>query len=189
MRGGALIAAAALALLASPAAACFYHALANHGFAVAHPSSIPVAVATRAAQERGLLPPVPRDDRRALTRLAVLNAYLPVTAADTLASRRFHAFSILQLQSQTWTRYAPAVGEALIETHRAGPDTGDAIVVLADTTLRALLAGGLELDYSIAAGLVAITGPEATRALLAELVDDFRQSAVGRVACRGGSCS
>jgi hypothetical protein len=174
--------AVAATLFASPAAACFFHALGNDGFAAAHPTTVPVALATRKAQEEGLLPPVPQGDQRALTRLSVVNAYLATTAAGTLAAQSFPAFSVLQLQSQTWTRYAPGPTGPLIESHRAGPEPDDAIVVLADTTLRALLGGGLTLGEASAAGLVAISGPGLTGRILEDLVDDFRQSAVGRVA-------
>ena len=180
MKGRLAIVAVAATLLASPAAACFFHALSSDGFTAAHPTTVPVALATRRAQEEGVLPPVPRDDRRALTRLSVVNAYLPIIAERRLAAARFAPFSILQLQSQTWTRYARDRNGLAIETHRAGPAAGDAIVVLADTTLRALLAA--ELDAASAAGLVAISGPDGAGRLLAALVSDFRQSAVGQVA-------
>lgn len=179
----------AAALTAGPATACFFHGLSTDGFAVAHPTSMRVALATRKAQEQGLLPPVPRGDRRALTRLSVVNAYLPRLAADTLAAESFPAFSVLLLQSQTWTRYAPEPASPLIEGHRAGPEPGDAVVVLADTTLRALLGGELELDAASAADLVAISGPALTERILQALLDDFRQSAVGRVAALGDAPS
>jgi hypothetical protein len=182
MPGRIALVAVAATLLASPAAACFFHALGSDGFTAAHPTTVPVALATRSAQEEGLLPPVPRGDRRALTRLSVVNAYLPTTASSTLRARSFPTFSVLQLQSQTWTRYAPGSAGPHIESHRAGPELGDAIVVLADTTLRALLGGELELKEASAAGLVAISGSDLTGRILRELVDEFRRSAVGRLA-------
>jgi hypothetical protein len=96
-----------------------------------------VAVATRAAEEADMLPPVPSGRQRALTRLSVINAYLPKFAARSSVLGDFEAFSVLQSQSHTWSRYAPEPGGGVVEDHRRRPEPGDAVVVVGDTALAA----------------------------------------------------
>ncbi len=180
MWGRCFVVAAVLTVQAAPATACFFHALTGAGLVVGHATTVPVALATRAAQDEGLLPIVPRANERALTELSVINAYLPTLAVRTLDGRSFAAFSVLQLQSQTWTRYATGPEGLTVETHLEGPAPGDAIVVVADTTLALLLAGRLELGTARDRGLVAVTGADGTDQIFAAITAAFRESAVGR---------
>jgi len=175
----AALAAGVIALVASPAAACFFH---SHpiGLTVGHGLALPVAVATRAAEEADMLPPVPSRRQRALTRLSVINAYLPKLAARSSVLGDFDAFSVLQSQSHTWTRYAPSSGGVLVEGHRRRPELGDAVVVVADTALAALLGGRLDVYAALDRGLVAVSGPPEVAERFAALIDAARASAVGR---------
>jgi len=168
-----------VALVASPAAACFFHSN-PIGLTVGHGLALPVAVATRAAEEADMLPPVSSGRQRALTRLSVINAYLPKLAARSSVLGDFDAFSVLQSQSHTWSRYAPGPGGVVVEDHRRRPEPGDAVVVVADTALAALLGGRLDVYAALDRGLVAVSGPPATAERFAALIDEARASAVGR---------
>ena len=168
-----------LALAASPAAACFFHSN-PIGLTVGHGLALPVAVATRAAEEADMLPPVPSGRRRALTRLSVINGYLPKLAARSSVLGDVEAFSVLQSQSHTWSRYAPGPGGVVVEDHRRRPEPGDAVVVVADTALAALLGGRLDVYAALDRGLVAVSGPPATAERFAALIDAAHTSAVGR---------
>jgi len=171
--------AGALALVASPAAACFFHSN-PIGLTVGHGLALPVAVATRAAEEADMLPPVPSGRQRALTRLSVITGYLPKLAARSSVLGDFDAFSVLQSQSHTWSRYAPGPGGVLVEDHRRRPELGDAVVVVADTALAALLGGRLDVYAALDRGLVAVSGPPEVAERFAALIDAARATAVGR---------
>ncbi len=168
-----------LALAASPAAACFFHSN-PIGLTVGHGLALPVAVATRAAEEADMLPPVPSGRRRALTRLSVITGYLPKLAARSSVLGDVEAFSVLQSQSHTWTRYAPGPGGVAVEGHRLRPEPDDGVVVVADTALAALLGGRLDVYAALDRGLVAVNGPPAVAERFAALIDEVRASAVGR---------
>jgi hypothetical protein len=173
------LAAGALALVASPAAACFFHSNAI-GLTVGHGLALPVAVATRAAEEADMLPPVPSGRQRALTRLSVITGYLPKLAAQSSVLGDVEPFSVLQSQSHTWSRYAPGPGGVTVEDHRRRPEPGDAVVVVADTALAALLGGRLDVYAALDRGLVAVSGPPEVAERFAALIDEARASAVGR---------
>jgi len=173
------VAGGVLAVSGSPAVACFFH-YNPKGLTVGHGLALPVAVATRAAEEANMLPPVPSSRQRALTRLSVINGYLPKLAERSSVLRDFDAFSVLQSQSHTWTRYAPGPAGVAIEDHRLRPEPDDAVVVVADTALAALLGGRLDVYAALDRGLVAVSGPPGTAGLFAALIDEARASAVGR---------
>ncbi len=175
----AALAAGALALGASPAAACFFHSN-PIGLTVGHGLALPVAVATRAAEEADMLPPVPSERQRALTRLSVITGYLPKLARRSSVLGDVDAFSVLQSQSHTWSRYAPGPGGVVVEDHRRRPEPGDAVVVVADTALAALLGGRLDVYAALDRGLVAVSGPPEVAERFAALIDEARASAVGR---------
>jgi len=178
-RALAAVAAGVVALVAFPAAACFFHSN-PIGLTVGHGLALPVAVATRAAEEADMLPPVPSGRERALTRLSVITGYLPKLAARSSVLGDFDAFSVLQSQSHTWSRYAPGPGGVLVEDHRRRPELGDAVVVVADTALAALLGGRLDVYAALDRGLVAVSGPPEVAERFAALIDAARATAVGR---------
>jgi hypothetical protein len=173
------VAAGVVALSASPAAACFFHSN-PIGLTVGHGLALPVAVATRAAEEADMLPPVPSGRQRALTRLSVINSHLPELAERSSVLGDVDAFSVLQSQSHTWTRYAPGPSGVAVQGHRLRPEPGDAVVVVADTALAALLGGRLDVYAALDRGLVAVSGPPDVAERFAALIDEARASAVGR---------
>jgi hypothetical protein len=179
MRAFAGLIAGVVALGASPAAACFFHTN-PIGVTVGHGLALPVAVATRVAEAADMLPPVPSGRERALTRLSVITGYLPKLAERSAVLRHADAFAVLQSQSHTWTRYASGPNGVTVEHHRLRPEPGDAVVVVADTALAALLGGRLDVYAALDRGLVAVSGPPEVAERFAALIDEARASAVGR---------
>jgi hypothetical protein len=161
-----LVAIGALGATASAAvSACGYH-VAIGGVAVAHPSSIPVAVAIHAAVREGRLAPL--ADAPAPLALVRANGAMRnfATALQSDASD-LPPVAFVLVEAHLWGRVVPGAGPASWQAHADGPASGDVVVVTGEAALAALLDGRLRWDAAIASGLVVVAGPAEARAQVA----------------------
>ena len=164
----ALLAAALLAGLPGASLGCGYEA-GPGGITTAHASSIPVALAVRAALDAGRLDPLadapgPLALVRANGALRSFSAVLDDAPAET------PAVAVVLVEAHLWSRMLTGPGGVRFEAHVNGPAPGDAIVVTSESVLRALLAGKLRWSDALAAGLVVVDAPAEGRARVAQLL-------------------
>jgi hypothetical protein len=157
----------AAATFATAAGACGYDAGSAAGLTVAHPSSIPVAMAIGAAVSAGELKRLPELPPA----LALFRANGAMRAfATSVATAPMPPMAIVLVEAHLWGRATHALGEPGFVPHTAGPEATDAVLVTGEPVLRALLEGRLRWDTALAAGLVVVDGPPAARDDLAALL-------------------
>ncbi len=153
-------------------------------FAVDHPMTLSVAVATRAAIEAGRLTAAPDDPPgtlgglRARTRAIAALKLVQNRIERTFAPDRLAAlpdFFVLMIETGTWGffRATPSGFDPNCrpDTLRVGgddPAERDAIVVMSEAAARALAEGRLPFDRAVVEGLIAVDSDEARRAMLGE---------------------
>ncbi len=154
-------------------------------FAVDHPMTLPVAVATRAAIEEGRLAAAPHDPAGALGALRARTRAVEALRAvqerleRTLAPEGLAAlpdFFVLMIEMGTWGFFR-ATSSGFDPNCR--PDaprlTGDhaaerdAVVVMSEAAARALAEGLLSFDRAVMEGLIAVDADEARRGMLGEV--------------------
>ncbi len=152
-------------------------------FAVDHPMTLPVAVATRAAIDEGRLIAAPHDpagtlgDLRARTRAIAALKRVQDRLERTLAPDRLAAlpdFFVLMIETGTWGffRATPSGFDPNVrpEAPRLAGDAAerDAVVVMSETAARALAEGLLRFDRAVVEGLIAVDADDARGARLRE---------------------
>jgi hypothetical protein len=141
----------------APVSACGYDLVVG-GVSVAHPSSIPVAVAIGAAVREGRLTPL--ADAPAPIALVRANGAMRTFAmalqSDTLG---LPPVAFVLVEAHLWGRAVPRAGQLSFQAHADGPATGDVIVVTGEPALAALLDGRLRWAAAVASGLVVVAGP------------------------------
>jgi hypothetical protein len=153
----AVVAAATVAAVPAPAAACGYH-LAVGGVSVVHPTSIPVAVAIHEAVRDGRLMPV-GDVPAPLALVRANGAMRTLAMALQSETSDLPPVALVLVEAHLWGRVVPGGGPASWQAHADGPANGDVIVVTGEPALAALLDGRLRWDAAIASGLVVVAGP------------------------------
>ena len=153
-------------LAASPACGCgLCQVLVGNPLSLPHPRAIEVAVATRAALDRGLIrQPSPEpaagagwDRRRDRSGVPMMQAWVeggPAAAAFGGGPCTLHL--VLVDTSEAVAAHLRS-GRAVLEPRPAGP--ADVVVVTTRPALRALLAGQIKLDEAVAAGIVVVERP------------------------------
>jgi hypothetical protein len=166
-RIGALSALCLAATIATAAHACGYHTGSAAALTVAHPASLPVAMAIAAAVSAGRLEPLPEaPGPLALSRAnATLRAFAHVVTAEATPP-----LSLVLVEAHLWARMTGDAGDARFDAHTAGPQDADAVVVTGEPVLRALLDGRIAWADAVAAGLVVVEGPPPARERLATLL-------------------
>lgn len=161
-RAVASIAIGALGATASAlASACGYH-VAIGGVSVAHPSSIPVAVAIHAAVSEGRLAPL-ADAPSPLALIRANGAMRNFAVALQSDTSDLPPVALVLVEAHLWGRVVPGAGPMSWQAHADGPASGDVIVVTGEPALAALLDGRLRWDAAIASGLVVVAGPAQAR--------------------------
>jgi len=153
-------------------------------FAVDHPMTLPVAVATRAAIEEGRLDPAPRDPegtlgaQRARTRAVEALRAVQERLERTIAPERLAAlpeFFVLMIETATWGffRATPSGFDPNCrpDAPRLKDDDAaerDAVVVMSEAAARSLAEGRTPFDRAVVDGLIAVDADDARRAILVE---------------------
>jgi hypothetical protein len=141
-------------------------------FAVDHPMTLPVAVATRAAIEEGCLDPAPDDPAgtlgtlRARTRAVEALRAVQDRLERTLAPERLVAlpdFFVLMIETRTWGFFRPTpsgfdpncrpVAPRVAEND---PADRDAAIIVSETAARGICEGRLSFDAATSQGLIAV---------------------------------
>jgi hypothetical protein len=130
------------------------------GLAPAHPRSIEVALALRAALDRQVVEsPSPFPPWTQLARvgrwLEQLRQRLAV-AGDPAPP--LPPIAVLLIEARLWARYSLDEGKVSL-AHVPGPTAGDVIVVTGVPALKALLDGGISAETAISVGILVVTGP------------------------------
>ena len=167
---------------------------------VAHPLTLPVAVATRAAIEKGLLTAPPIDPPGALgslrARTRAIEALRSVQARleRTLAQDRIAAlpdFFVLIVETGTWGHFRPTPAGFDQSCRPGAPRLAaddardrDAVVVMSEFAARHIAEGALGFEAAQAEGLIAIDADDARLArLLAAFRDAWPVSGFSRFVC------
>lgn len=170
LRGAfAVVAIGALGATGSAAVnACGYD-LTIGGVSVAHPSSIPVAVAIGAAVREGRLAPL-ADVQAPIALIRANGAMRNFAMALQSDTPDLPPVAFVLVEAHLWGRAVPGAGRISFQAHAEGPATGDVIVVTGEPALAALLDGRLRWEAAIASGLVVVAGPAEARAQVASLL-------------------
>lgn len=161
-RLSALLAAWVAAASVTPVSACGYDAGPLGGLSVAHPSSLPVAMAIASAVAAGRLQPLPD----APPQLALLRATFALRSATAMldpSAAGLPPVAVVLVEAHLWSRTTSGPGGPQFAAHVAGPGDGDVVLVTGEMALRALLAGQLSWDAALASGLVVVDGPAEPR--------------------------
>ncbi|MCW1751149.1 hypothetical protein [Rhizobium acaciae] len=142
-------------------------------FAVEHPQSLAVAVATRQAIDRGLLPEpdttmeidMARSRHDAVVRLTAMQQRLE----QVLSTSRLMAlpnFYVLMIESRTWGYFSPTLGGFDVKANpsppRIEPDEGgirDSVVVMSQAAAAEISQGRLPFQHAMAEGLAIVDAP------------------------------
>lgn len=142
-------------------------------FAVEHPLSLAVAVATRQAIETGLLPEldpqVEVDMAQSRHNATVLLTTMQQRLEQVLPASRLASlpdFYVLMIESRTWGYFHPTLGgfdaNANPSPPRINPDENnvrDSIVVMSHVAGAEVTSGGLPFDAALDLGLAVIDAP------------------------------
>jgi hypothetical protein len=156
---------------ASPATtrACSYETGPAGGLAVAHASSIPVAMAIGGAVTAGRLqPPIEVPAQIALTRASL--AMRAFAGSLDPSAEGLPPVAVVLVEAHLWGRATSGPRGPQFAVHVDGPSTGDVILVTGEPALRALLAGDMTWSAALGSGLVVIDGAPEARDRLARLL-------------------
>jgi hypothetical protein len=172
------------ALATGPADACFLEMGVAGGFVTSDPLTIPVLVAARDAAAGGRIGWFSSRDAEAVRNAILFLSAVPSFAGKTPIGAGVNkpAFSVLQAQTGYWTRYKVEDNGALAaEGHRAGPGPGDAVIVVSDSALLAILRGRLDFADARETGLLRGRGEavESAMSTFEDMVTAFRASSLG----------
>lgn len=172
--------AAAAMLAAAPAGACYLHT-GIAGLTTGDPLAIPVLVAARSAAEAGVVVRIASGDGPALAEAVATLGYLPLLTDGARFAGAPQGFAVLQAQTGYWARYELDGATVRAEGHAAGPAPGDAVIVVPDAALLAVLLDGVPVAKLRATGLIRARGANAEVALdaFAALVEGFAASEFG----------
>jgi len=149
--------------------ACGYDGLYSNPLQAAYPGSLSLAVASRSAVERGLIPVLPPQSGS--SGLFRSQAWLHALRGRLEAEGLNGSVALLLGDSGLWARFraqpsaAPAGGSVQLEPHIAGPDESDVVVITTEAALSALLAGRIDITAARAAGVIRYQGAESIPAL------------------------
>lgn len=149
-------------------------------FAVEHPLSLAVAVATRQAIETGLLPegdaPEEMDMARSRHQAIVLLTTMQQRLEQVLPMSLLMAlpdFYVLMIESRTWGYFHPTLGgfdiRANPSTPRLEPDEQgirDSVVVLSQAAAGEIASGRLPFEQALSDGVSIVDAPAASAALI-----------------------
>ena len=150
----------AASLVAAPAVSCSLEALDLSGFSIDHRGSIPVALATREAIEKGFIAQLPKDNIARYSALYIIRLKA-VSHMQRLAWHSDHEgpeLAVLLTQSGAWMRINdPETGAR----YHADPATEtETALLLPDTAYAALLDGELTVREATELGLLRVYGNE-----------------------------
>lgn len=154
-------------------------------FAVEHPLSLAVAVATRQAIETGLLPDVDSSDEPDMARsrhqAVVLLTTLQQRLEQVLTRSQLLAlpnFFVLMIESRTWGYFHPTLGgfdiNANPATPRLEPDgdgVRDCIVLISQAAAAEITQGRLPFEDAWQTGLLVVDAAEGRTALIQSALD------------------
>jgi len=152
-RSSAAALALSLAIHASPAAACGYHAVMSD-LVAAHPRSIEVALAVRDALDRGELRELPALPSALgyLRASRLLRDFQPL--ASSVAGQPARSVAVLLVESGLWARYTASADGVSTEIHAAGPREGDRVIITSEAVLHALVDDGLDAVRAANSGVL-----------------------------------
>lgn len=168
-RKSAAVAAILAVMLPASAPGCGFDAQIGGGVSIAHPASVPVAMAVGDAMSAGRLSPLvevppPLALMRANGAMQTFAAVLK-PGVGTLPP-----VALVLIEAHLWGRITSESAGMRFEPHVAGPAAGDVIVVTAEPALKALLDGRMTWAVALASGLVVVDGPSEGRAQLARFL-------------------
>jgi hypothetical protein len=164
----AVLAAVAMWMQVSQAAACNYDGKLGANFAVKYPRAVEVATALRDRSNAQLLDAhlvAPTfvnmmGYHRAVRRLQRLRDALERAVHDRELARP--GFSLLLVESGLWSRYAPDATGVSIAVHTAGPELADALIFTGEAVIEAIASGRLSVDEAFRRGLIVVDGTAGT---------------------------
>lgn len=152
----------------APGLACGYHGGLGNGLAPAHPRSIEVAIAVRESLDRQVIdaaPPLP-----ALVQFARVGRLLEqlrqrLAVGGSLAPP-LPPMALVLVESRLWARYEMQDGKFSLEPHVPGPKIDDVVVLTGESVLKGLIDGGLSPERAIAEGILVVSGPSSSGAIM-----------------------
>jgi len=141
-------------------------------FAVEHPQSLAVAVATREAIDSGLLPERPATDDMTQSRhqAVVLLTTLQQRLEQVLPPSRLLAISdfyVLMIESRTWGYFHPTLGGFDTRANPSPPrvdadENGerDRMLVISQAAAQAIATGDLPFRQAVDAGMAFVDAPD-----------------------------
>ena len=151
-----------------PAVSCGFHGLIEGNWTPLHPKSIDVAVAGRAAADKGVVESSLLDPKssgplgylRASNRLRRLASALENAAGATGASAgAAPSLSLLLVESGLWTRFSRTPQGYAAQIHVPGAQAGDAIAVTSEAVIAAILEGRIGAADAMGRSLLVFDGP------------------------------
>lgn len=154
MRASTLVAVGLALLLgsASPLSrGCGYDGMAVD-LSIAHPASLPVALAIHNAYQAKLLSkPVPLQGGFGMRRAQIMLEKLRSALAPHLTGE---SFSLLLVEPGLWARFEGAGAQLRVTLHVAAPAAGESVVITGEGVLLALVRGTLSARQALDAGLL-----------------------------------
>jgi hypothetical protein len=172
MRASSIVAGTLALLLAgtSPAShACGYDGMAAD-LAIAHPASLPVALAIHDAYQNKLLAkPVPLPGGFGMRRVLIMLEKLRVALAPLAQGE---SFSLLLVEPGLWAHFDGSGADLQVTLHVAAPATDESAIVTGEGVLLALEQGKLSAEQALQAGLIQVQAAQ-SQALTASLRQAF----------------
>lgn len=161
LRAGAAVLAACLGLAQQQAWACAYHAVLGDGFSATYAGSIDVAMALREAIDRGVV----REPESLSGQLGLMRASMYVQRLrQTIQPREAgpgnaRQVAVLLVESGLWSRLHLDGRGMSVEPHINAPGD-EAVLVISEGALAALLDGSVSLQAGREAGLLQAKGSD-----------------------------
>jgi len=146
-------------------------------FAVEHPTTLAVAVATRQAIDDGLLPEAPAEEKdmaQSRHEAVLLLTTMQQRLEQVLSTSRLLAlpnFFVLMIESRTWGYFHPTLSGFDVRANPSSPriepdETGerDAIVVISQAASDEIAKGRLPFAQGQESGVVFVDAPDASAA-------------------------
>lgn len=160
LRAGAAIMAVYLGLAPQQALACGYHAMLGDGFSASYAGSLDVAMALRAAIDRGQV----REPQALSGQLGLMRASMYVQRLSQLlqpgftASTKPRQVAVLLVESGLWSRIHLDGRAMSFEPHIAAPSVEEAVLVISEGALAAMLDGSVSVQAGRETGLLQLHG-------------------------------